>query len=130
MRRALQIALFMVLAGSASASTDFEQAFEASKADALNPEYRGWYLTTMRTAFSNLFHELLGECAPLQPEALRDFGLVFTVSMSGQVGKIFWKMQDPVTTCMDTRLKAVKFPAAPKEEFFFGLQGSLLGGKA
>ncbi|MFG5411313.1 hypothetical protein ABXN37_28380 [Piscinibacter sakaiensis] len=130
MRRTLQIVLLMAFAGSAAASSDFEQAFEVSKADALNPEYRGWYLMTMRPAFSDLFHELLGECAPLQPEALRDFGLVFTVSMKGQVGKIFWKKQDPVTKCMDARLKAATFPVAPKEEFFFGLQGSLLGGKA
>ena len=124
------MALLMAFAGSAAAASDFEQAYEASKADALNPDYRSWYLMTMRPAFRNVFHEILGECAPIQPEALRDFGLVFTVAGDGRVNKVFWKYQDPVTACMDARLKAVKFPSAPKEDFFFGLQGSLLAGKA
>lgn len=126
-RRAVHIALLAGFVGAAAANSNFEHAFDKAEVDSVNPALRGWYLLTLRPAFRSSFHTILGECAPIDPEALRDFGLVFTLSTTGRVKTVFWKNVDAVTDCMDVRLRSTEFPPAPQDDFHFGLRGSLLG---
>ncbi len=129
MRAPLLISTLLVsLSSSAFAAESYAEATARGKQDATNPAHRQWYLTEMRPAFSRFFGPTLNECAPLaSQDEMHAFGLVFTVTPEGAVGRTFWKTPGRFTSCIEKNLRANTFPGSPVFEFYFGLEASFGG---
>ena len=109
--------------GGASASdTAFDTARALGREDATNPLFEEWYLGQMRPAFMPVFQTGLGRCASLaRGRELVSLGLVFVVRADGSVGDFFASDNTRFASCLEDTIRRQTYPAAPKEEFYFGL---------
>jgi hypothetical protein len=117
--------LLAALCFEASAIENYAEASAQGKLDATNPAYREWYLNEMRPAFSKVFGPSLNECISVATNAeTKAFGLMFTVTPEGVLQRAYWKTPGEFAACLEKRLRAVRFPASPIPEFYFGLEAS------
>jgi hypothetical protein len=128
------ITFALVLAGScfsanAGGTTPYEEASTIGKADSLDPQYRQWYLQTMRPAFSKVFQPLVNRClAQVSRDEGKSLGVVFVVNLEGKAKQFFWRDRNAFSECLEVGLRVATFPAAPKEAFYFGLEATLQSG--
>ena len=115
--------LLAVTAQPSMAADNYSDAMAQGKADATNPATRAWYLNEMRPAFSRLVGPALVECVGKTNYSMANgIGLVFSVTPTGEAKQIFWKAENNFTGCVGEKIKTLKFPASPVDEFYFGLE--------
>lgn len=113
-------------APATAGGTPYDNAQPQARADALNPETRDYYLNKLRPAFSVVFQTMLNACASkLTAEFQTTFGLVLTVTPQGTAKQILWRTPNELTECLETGIRAAKYPPAPKDEFFLGMAGGV-----
>jgi len=115
----LALAPFAVVAASDAA---YDAANAQGVEDATNPAYQDWYLGEMRPAFTLVVEASLGQCASLaRGNELSSLGLVFVVEADGSVGDFFSSRDTDFARCLEAGIRTGKFPPAPKDGFYFGL---------
>ncbi len=115
----------VVSAGAAhAAELDYATAMAQSKEDALNPAYRDWYLNQMRPAFSAAVREGLAACVPMDAQGRPAMGMVLVVDDTGAVRQSVARGDSTFDRCLQGKLVAHRFPAAPKADFHFGFEAS------
>lgn len=107
-----------------AAGLDYATAMAQSKEDALNPAYRDWYLNQMRPAFSAAVRQGLAECVPLDAEGRPAMGMVLVVDDTGAVRQSVARGDSTFDRCLQTKLAAHRYPAAPKADFHFGFEAN------
>jgi hypothetical protein len=124
--QSMLILSLVCIAGLATAADDYLQAKQRGQVDAANPETRAWYLQSARPTFGSGFGPALNACAQRVPqEALSGFGVVFTISGTGEVEKFYWKSANPLAACLEPMLRKLRYEAPPKAPFYFGLEAQL-----
>ncbi len=123
-----QLSLLLTLAflcPAAFATETYAEAYAQATVDANSPTHRQWYVTEMRPSFSKVFGPSLNQCFRVASRAeTQEFGLVFTVTPEGALKRTFWKTPGEFSACLESRLRAAKFPASPVPEFYFGLESN------
>ena len=109
---------------NAASNAAYEKAQPQARADALNPETRDYYLNKLRPAFTVVLQTMLNACASkFSDETQATFGLVLTVTSQGAAKQILWRTPNEFTACLETGIRAAKYPPAPKDEFYLGMAG-------
>ena len=100
-------------------------ALRQARSDGSNPAFQNWYQNQMRPAFNRQFGAALQQCAAqFESKGARAIGLVFTVDASGAVNHLTWRETTRFNQCLEPLLRQQRFPAAPREQFHFGIESN------
>jgi hypothetical protein len=121
-RRGFVFGLGLLLAGQAFAQEDLaarvRKAQEAARANAASPQGREW-MHRHSAATDRLMIPLLNQCLPDPPGDIPTvFSVYVRLSPTGRAHEVVTELDASLGQCMSTAARAMKFPAAPREDWW------------
>ena len=95
-----------------------EKAQAAARANAASPEGREW-LQRNSAATDRLMVPLLNQCLPDPPgDVPTVFSVYLRLSPAGQAREVVTELDPSLGKCMTAAAREMKFPAAPREDYW------------